>query len=430
MLNCVRRTLAMVIILSCSLVLITGCNSDRLVDSSITQDITKITLWHGINPPANRDVFAELVQKFNQANPDIEVEPLYIGQPDAQLPKIFAATVSGEAPDMLWFVPQIAGKLNRLGVLLPLQDWFNNSPVKTEVDPAMLESMTLDGQILSIPFATNNTAVFYRPDLFQKAGVTKPPQNWQELKQVASRLTQDTNQDGKIDRHGIFLSLGKGEWTVFAWLPFVYSAGGEIISDNLPNLVNEGTINALQLGADLVQAKSVILSAPERGYEMDNFIAGRVAMQVTGPWTLGQLATTDIEYDVFPIPPAEKPAAVIGGENLFLFKSNQAREEASKRFFEYVLSEEFQTNWALKTGYLPINLKSQQSTEYQAFIQDNPVLEVFLQQMSYARSRPIIPQYTRLSENLGRAIEAVLLGKSTPEAALKKSQQRLDLLFD
>jgi multiple sugar transport system substrate-binding protein len=50
--------------------------------------------------------------------------------------------------------------------------------------------------------------------------------------------------------------------------------------------------------------------------------------------------------------------------------------------------------------------------------------------MKIARSRPIIPQYTRLSENLGRAIEAVLLGKATPQEALEKSQQRLQLIFN
>ena len=411
-------------ILCCSLILLTGCQTQGQ-DSNVT----KVTLWHGINPPENRDVFNELVAQFNRNNPDIEVEALYIGQPDAQLPKIFAAAVSGEAPDMLWFVPQLTGKLNRLGVLLPLDDWFDNSAIKDEVDPAMLASMTLNGQILSIPFATNNAAIFYRPDLFEEAGITTIPQNWQELEQVATKLTQDTNNDGRSDRQGIFLSLGKGEWTVFVWLPFIYSAGGELIANGQPTLVNEGIIEALQLGANLVQSGSAMLSAPERGYEMDNFISGKVAMQVTGPWTLGQLANTSTQYGVFPIPVADKPAAVIGGENLFLFKSDAAREAASKRFFEYVLSEQFQTTWALKTGYLPINLKSQQSSQYQAFVRENPVLEVFLDQMHYASSRPVIPQYTRLSENLGRAIEASLLGKATPAEALTKSQQRLELIF-
>ena len=172
-----------------------------------------------------------------------------------------------------------------------------------------------------------------------------------------------------------------------------------------------------------------MLSPPERGYEIDDFIAGKVAMQITGPWTLAQLKSTNIDYGVFPIPIAQQPAAVIGGENLFVFKTTPAREQASLRFLEYVLSEEFQTTWALKTGYLPVNTKSQQSKAYQNFVAENPVIRVFLDQMQWAKSRPIIPQYNRLSENLGRAIEASLLGKQTPEAALRRSQQRLELVF-
>lgn len=417
----------LVLLLCCCLWFIGGCQTSN---SSNSDRLTKITFWHGINPPENRDIFQDLVAKFNQEHPDIEVEALYIGQPDAQLPKIFAATVSNEPPDILWYVPQITGKLAQLDALLPLETWLSNSPVKDEIDPAMWESMVLGEHILSVPLATNNTAVFYRPSLFAKAGITKTPTTWTELKLAAQKLTQDTDGDRRNDRYGMFLSLGKGEWTVFAWLPFIYSAGGELLSGNQANLVNEGAIAALQLGADLVRDRVAMLSPPERGYEIDNFISGKAAMQITGPWTLAQLKTTDIDYDVFPIPVAKTPAAVIGGENLFVFKTTPEREQAALQFLEYVLSEPFQTTWALKTGYLPVNLKSQQSPEYQQFIQENPVLKVFLSQMEWARSRPIIPQYTRLSENLGRAIEASLLGKQTPEDALKRSQQRLELIFN
>ena len=409
------------------LLLLTGCIDRQQI---ARQEVTKITFWHGINPPENRDIFQELVKKFNQNNPDVEVEALYVGQPDAQLPKILAATVSGQPPDILWYVAQITGKLDRLGALLPLEDWLNNSAIKSEIDPAMFDSMKLDGHILSVPFATNNAAVFYRPSLFARAGIKNPPKDWTELKTVAKKLTKDENNDGRPDKYGIFLSLGKGEWTVFAWLPFIYSAGGDLIKDGRPNLVNQGAIAALQLGSDLVRDGVAILSAPERGYEIDNFIAGKAAMQITGPWTLAQLKTTDIDYDVFPIPVAQQPAAVIGGENLFVFKTTPERQQASLRFLEYVLSEEFQTSWALATGYLPVNIKSQQGKEYQNFVAENPVIQVFLEQMHWAKSRPIIPEYSRLSENLGRAIEASLLNKQAPEAALQRSQQRLELVFD
>ncbi|MGL4879889.1 MAG: ABC transporter substrate-binding protein, partial [Waterburya sp.] len=284
-----------------SLLLLGGCSN---LGQSSQSGVTTITFWHGINPPENRDIFQELVTKFNQENPDLKVEALYIGQPDAQLPKIFASTISNQPPDILWFVPQITGKLEELGALLRLENWLNNSAIKTEIDPAMFDSMELNGHILSVPFATNNAAIFYRPSLFTQAGITELPQTWAELHQTAKKLTLDTNNDDRLDQHGIFLSFGKDEWTVFTWLPFIYSAGGDLLKEGQPNLVNEGAIAALQLGADLVQDEVAVLSPPERGYEIDNFVAGKVAMQITGPWTLAQLKTTNIDYDVFPIPVA------------------------------------------------------------------------------------------------------------------------------
>ncbi|MFS8119781.1 MAG: extracellular solute-binding protein, partial [Microcoleus sp.] len=275
--------------------------------------------------------------------------------------------------------------------------------------------------------------IFYRPSLFKAAGIEQVPQNWAQLKQVARSLTKDTNGDGRPDQHGIVLSLGKGEWTVFTWLPFMFSAGGELLGQTpqtpVPQIDNPGALAALELWSDLLTEGSAILSAPERGYELDNFIAGKVAMQITGPWTLAQLQQSAIDYAVMPVPALKRPAAVVGGENLFLMKTSPEREKAARKFLEYAIGEEFQTAWALGTGYLPINLKSRQSKAYQSFVEKNPVLRVFLEQMNSARSRPIISGYSRLSENAGRAIEATLLGQN-PQDALKEAQERLTLTLD
>lgn len=413
-----------------SLFFITGCQNNNLnsnSESTNNNQVTKITFWHGINPPENREIFNELLAKFNDNNPNIKVEALYVGQPDEQLPKIIAAVAGNQPPDALWYVPQLTGKLVELQAIKPLQNWWNNSTIKSEIDPAMLPTMELDNNIYSIPFATNNSAMFYRPSLFEKAGIKDTPKTWNEFKEVAKKLTIDTNNDGKIDQNGMLLSSGKGEFTVFVWLPFIFSANGEIIQNNQPNLVSEGTEKALQLGVDLVKENIAILSAPDRGYELDNFINGNVAMQITGPWTLAQLKQSGIDYGVFPIPIINQSATVLGGENLFVFKTNPQREEATLKFLEFILSKEFQTEWAFKTGYLPINIKAQQSSEYQQFIKENPVIQVFLDQMKVAKSRPIIADYPAISENLGRAIESSLLGEKTPKQALEESQKRLDL---
>ena len=414
------------VILLCTF-FITGCQSTTLQDNSAVNGVTKITFWHGINPPENRVIFEELLREFNQQNSDIEVEALYIGQPDEQLPKIIAAIVGNQPPDVLWYVPQLTGKLVELQALKPLQEWWNSSAIKEEIDPAMLSTMELDNNIWSVPFATNNAAMFYRPSLFAEAGIENPPQTWSEFAQVAKQLTKDKNNDGILDQNGALLAVGKGEFTVFVWLPFMFSAKGEIINNNQINLVDQGIEKALTLGRELVAEKSAILSAPDRGYELDNFINGKVAMQVTGPWTLAQLKQSDIDYGVFPLPKIEESSAVLGGENLFVFKSNEQREAASLKFLEFILSSDFQTQWALKTGYLPINVKAQNSEKYQQFVTENPVLNVFLEQMKVARSRPIVADYPLISENLGRAIESSLLGTKTAQEALKESQKRIEI---
>lgn len=437
-------------ILGFCLLLLGGCQLQGHPDQA---GVLQLTLWHGVNPPHNRDVLQELVDRFNQEHPDIEVKSLYVGQEDQQIPKILASVVGNVPPDMLWFNPTLTGQLVELNAIRPLDELLATSSVKDEIDPALFESMQFLGHNWSVPFGTNNAGIFYRPSLFEAAGITQLPKTWEELREVAKMLTRDLDGDERVDQHGILLPLGKGEWTVFMWLPFMWSGGGELVGEGMEsdallkfsngvqnvshspapgggvNLVNQGAIAALQFWHDLIEDGSAVLSAPERGYEMDGFLAGKVAMQFSGPWTLGQLQATGVDFGVFPMPSAARQATVIGGENLFLFKTNPEREQAAFKFAEYVMGEEFQTQWAIGTGYLPVNLKARQSQAYQAFVEQQSTVKVFLKQSQFGRSRPLLKDYPRISENLGRAIEAVLLSKNSPREALEKAQQRLDLIF-
>lgn len=399
--------------------------------------VTWLTLWQGVNPPPNRVVLQRLVDQFNQAHPTIHVESLYVGQSDQQLPKILAAIVGKAAPDLLWYSPLLTGRLVELDALYPLDDWFNALPVRSQLDPALLDSMVLENHLWSIPFGTNNVGIFYRPSLFAAAGITALPKTWAEFRQVARQLTRDLDGDGRIDQHGLLLPLGKGEWTVFMWLPFLWSGGGELRGEmgeqgetKANRLVSAGAIAALQFWRDLLDDGSAVLSAPERGYELDGFLAGKVAMQLSGPWTLGQLQATGADFGVLPMPTQATQATAIGGENLFLLKTTPDREQAARTFAESVLSESFQTQWAIETGYLPTNIRSRQSETYQDYRAKHPAVDVFLAQTPYGRSRPIFPNYNRLSEFLGRAIEATLLDRGTPLQNLTEAQKRLDLVVN
>ncbi len=402
-----------------------GCQSNF---PAANPEITHLTLWHGVNPPPNRDVLQVLVDKFNQTHPQIQVESLYVGQADQQTPKILAAIVGNVPPDLLWGAPMLTGQLVDLGGIVPLDELLQRSPQTQYLDPALRESMTYQGKIWSVPFGTNNVGLFYRPSLFAAAGITDLPKTWAELRATAQKLT-------KPGQKGILLPLGKGEWTVFTWLPFMWSGGGDLTTGNQATakdirVDNPGAIAALEFWQELLKDGSAVLSAPERGFELDGFLAGKVAMQITGPWTLGQLQGTKVDFGVMAIPSGEKAATSTGGENLFVMKTNPQRQAAAEVFVEYVLSKEFQTEWALGTGYLPVNLRSREEPRYLEFVAQQPAVKVFLDQAAVGRSRPIFSGYSRVSDSLGRAIESVLLNKATPTTALKEAQQRLDLIFN
>lgn len=405
--------------------LIAGCQSNF---PAANPEITHLTLWHGVNPPPNRDVLQVLVDKFNQTHPQIQVESLYVGQADQQTPKILAAIVGNAPPDLLWGAPMLTGQLVDLGGIVPLDELLQQSPQTQYLDPALQESMTYQGKIWSVPFGTNNVGLFYRPSLFAAAGISDLPKTWAELRATARKLT-------KPGQKGILLPLGKGEWTVFTWLPFMWSGGGDLTTGDQATakdirVDNPGAIAALEFWQELLKDGSAVLSAPERGFELDGFLAGKVAMQITGPWTLGQLQGTKVDFGVMAIPSGERAATSTGGENLFVMKTNPQQQQAAGVFVEYVLSKEFQTEWALGTGYLPVNLRSKEDARYLEFVTQQPAVKVFLDQAAVGRSRPIFSGYSRVSDSLGRAIESVLLNKSTPATALKEAQQRLDLIFN
>ena len=404
--------------------LMVGCQSEL---PNQNNQVIYLNLWQGINPPSNRDVFDNLVAKFNQTHPYIQVKSIFAGELDKQLPKILTAVVGNVPPDILAFYPQITGQFVELQAITPLEEWFEESPVKEDVPSNLLAELQLDGHLWSVPFYTSNLGIFYRPDLFQEAGITETPKTWEELRQVAKKLTVDKNGDNIPEQYGMLLPLGKEEWTVFSWFPFLLSAGGEIVTNSRPNLTNPGAIAALQFWETLIQDGSATLSPPERGYEEDAFFEGRIAMQITGPWTY--ITKYKVNYDIFPIPAGVAPATVTGSGNLFLMKTTPEREKAAWKFLEFVLSEEFQTEWAIGTGFLPVNQKSVNSKEYQEYVSRNPWLQVFIDQVKVSGYRPTIARYNRISDGLGRAIEATLLGKSSAKDALAAAQKRLDAIW-
>lgn len=64
-----------------------------------------------------------------------------------------------------------------------------------------------DGTFFAIPLEIDGLALFYNKEIFEEAGLDQPPNNWNDLRDLAIQLTEK-DESGKITRAGIGMGSG------------------------------------------------------------------------------------------------------------------------------------------------------------------------------------------------------------------------------
>ena len=178
----------------------------------------------------------------------------------------------------IWCMPDWvdAGWLEPLNDVVPkrmMEQW----------PPAMVPSTMKDGKIYFIRHQTEPRVLFYRKDLVEQAGYGAPPKDWDELVDLAGKLTIDKDGDGNIDQWGYAYSASPtGETVHETFGSFLYVAGGKLWKQDGSAAFNgpEG-LAALTFMGDLVNKHKV--SPPgvityREGTLTDLLGAGSVAM--------------------------------------------------------------------------------------------------------------------------------------------------------
>jgi multiple sugar transport system substrate-binding protein len=393
----------------------------------------ELTFWHGIESPESVRILEEKIALFEKQHPDIRIRAQNYGAADQVSAKIMIAVAGRLPPDLMWWAPAFTGRMAKTGKIVKIGDLIARDPDFDAADiyDGLWDVSRYKGEIWTAPFDANNLALYYNKDHLAAAGIDPQSINtWTDLLAAAKKLTTP-------NRYGFQIPMGKNEWTVWVWQTFLWQAGGEFLTekDNWPAPAFNSPAGeaALDYWVDFVHTHHAAnFSEPDAGYKTDDFIAGRISMMVNGPWNYGALKQaareTGLNYGALFLPAAGpdyapdgsgRRATNIGGENLFIFKSDSAREQAAWEFAKFVMSPDFQVDWAIRTGYLPVCRSAQQSPAYQQFLADNPFIKVFADQMQYGRARPSIPQYRKISRILGKQIERALYQKKSANAALQ-----------
>jgi multiple sugar transport system substrate-binding protein len=133
----------------------------------------------------------QILPAFAEIHPEITVDINYTAW-NKYNEELTTAFAGGVTPDLMQggaiFVPQFAYR----DWILPLNDFVETAGDWNWEDfmPSTRDDVTIDGQILAVPYRLDVRTLWIRQDLLEEAGYTVPPATWEELREAAKAATK------------------------------------------------------------------------------------------------------------------------------------------------------------------------------------------------------------------------------------------------
>lgn len=297
----------------------------------------EITLWHMEQPTHRVERIQTLIDEFNAANPGIVVkqEPQNWGEIYTKAP---AAVAAGNAPDLLFAIPDFTPILKGLGTLQPMDDLVAEMDGLYKFYPAAVEQYTYDGATWALPLYNMAHSLWYRKSVFAEAGI-EPPKTWDEWLAAVETLTKD-------GQYGIGLPANKQLYTDQVVYDFMVNSGAEEIynSDGTLRFDNEQTVAAFDFYNQLYKFSPPDSPSWTWG-EAEACFANRTCAMVP-QFTVINTYDTQAEGDaedlgVMPFPTApgvDTPGTISYVNGVMLLTDDPAKQEAAKAFLRFLLT--------------------------------------------------------------------------------------------
>jgi multiple sugar transport system substrate-binding protein len=369
------------------------------------------------------EVVRELVPEFERENPGIRVEVQQIPWSAAH-EKLLTAHVGRATPDVAqlgntWIAEFVA--LNALRPLPP--DAFEEGVFF----PGIWETNVLDGVPWGVPWYVDTRVLFYRSDLFRRAGHDTFPRSWEGWRAALEDVGEIL---GERDYPAF---LPANEWP----LPVILGlqAGSPLLADGDTRgaFAEPAFRRAFEFVLDLYRRDlAPAIGNAEIGNLYQEFARGHVASYLTGPWNLGEFARRLPDslagaWATAPMPGPEGGTSGIslaGGASLVVFRGTR-HAEAAWRLVEYLVRPDVQSRFYRLTGDLPARLEPWEDPE----LASDPRLAAFREQLGRVVSTPKIPEWEQIAFRVQARAEEAIRGEATADEALARLDADVDRLL-
>ncbi len=330
---------------ACASVVAWGVSACGTSDAGSESDTLTVWMKEQLLPEQNKAVEAR-AEAFGAANGiDVNVETIAY---EDFYPKWSAALESGDVPDVSYFGYQEVGQFYAQGILEDVSDVVTtiekaNGPM-TQI---LKQPVTFEGAQYAVPFWAEAQVLYYRTDLFDKAGVSEPPATWEDFRAVAAKLTSDGT-------YGAGIGYGEGNSDAeFFTRALAWSYGGSLDASSEES---GGTEDANEQAANLI--RDIFLtdkSAPSDAVGWDDagnneaYLGGQAAMVFNTGSLLATLKTEDPQLykntEIAPYPAGPAGTVSPGIENNLGIFSASDNKEVAKEFIAHTLDKDWHQRW-------------------------------------------------------------------------------------
>ena len=367
-----------------------------------------------------------MTQNFQKQHPDVSVNLEFVPY-EALHDKIVAARgAGGNGYDVVLFDAIWPAEFTRFDLLQDVSARITPEE-KDKVFPGAMNTVIYKGKTLGMPWILDTKYLYYNKAMLSKAGITTPPQTWQQVLDDAKIIKQK-----KIVNYPLVWSWSQAEALVCDYTTLVSGFGGQFYQNGKLNFYSPASLKALNL---MKSSLDDGLSNPaSREYlEEDvrkSFSNGDAAFALN--WTYMYNMANDpkqskVAGDVGIMPaPGDAPGqagGVNGSMGLGIAKGSTHPEQAWQ-YIQYMTSQPVQNQYARLS--LPIWKSSYQDPAVKK--DQESLIAAADKSLNVMLSRPETADYSRLSNQLQQQLQQVLLGKTTAQdamAAVDKSAARL-----
>ena len=380
--------------------------------------------------------FQEAVGNFRRLNPGINVR--FVSFPFEEYEKaVIDALASGRGPD-IWMIqntwlPKHKDKLAPLNQNDKELNYKLFNFQQDFVDVAQADFVD-NGQIYALPLYVDTLALYYNKDLFNSAGIARPPENWNDFNEAVKALTKKDNR-GNIEKAGAALGTAKNiNRSTDILMLLMIQSGVEMVDRQTNQAVFAGAVDfqpvgevALEYYTDFANPqKSVYTWNDNLFYSIDAFVTERAGMMFNYSHHIQTIRAKAprLNFGIALMPQPKDSSIRVDYANYFApaVSGSSKNQEAAWKFLVYLSSRE----GAL--SYLRGSLRPSARRDLIEFQRTDPDLGVFAKQSLTARSWYQIDS-SAIEKIFADMIESVVFRRAAIPEALRSAEDKVTVLM-